>query len=104
MRNYPPTPTDKIKKKKKKIIFPTMAAADGSLGRSSEERRDTAVVEVEVVAAAARRGPLQIYKILELHSIIKYISFPMLACILFQRVGFNENKRRASLKVMEKTE
>lgn len=79
-----------------------MAAADGSLGRSSEERQDTEVVEVELVAAA-RRGPLQIRKIPELHSIIKYIYFPILTCLLFQRVGFNENKRRASLKVMEKT-
>lgn len=102
MRNYPPTPTDKIKKKKKKIIFPTMAAADGSLGRSSEEKQVTEVVEAEVVAAV-RRGPLQIRKILELHGIIKYIYFPILTCLLLHRVGFNENKRRASLKVMEKT-
>lgn len=50
-------------------VFPTMAAADGSLGRSSEDQQDTAEVE-------AVRGPLWTPKleILELHRIINYIS------------------------------
>lgn len=54
-----------------KNIFPTMAAADGSLGRSSEDQRDAA-------AAAVAEGPLRTLKleILGLHWIITYISLP----------------------------
>lgn len=52
-----------------KVVFPTMAAADVSLGRSSEDQQDTAAVEVG-------RGPLWTLKleILGLHRIINYIS------------------------------
>lgn len=54
-----------------KAMLPAMAAADESLGRSSEEEQDTA----EAIVA---RGPLWTLKqeILGLHGIITYISLP----------------------------
>ncbi len=51
-----------------KAIFPTIAAADGSLGRSSEDQQNTA-------AAVVGRGPRRL-EILGLHRIVTYISLP----------------------------
>lgn len=82
---------------KQKAIFPTIAAADGSLGRSSEDQQDSAAAEVSP-------GPLWTIKrrleILGLHRIITYISLP--TSFSSERVGFNEKKRHGFLKVMEK--
>lgn len=62
--------TPKLTQPKPQKILPTMAAADGSLGRSLEDQQDTAAA----LGAGGHSGPQ--LDILRLHWIITYISLP----------------------------
>lgn len=72
-----------------------MAAANGSLGRSSAEQQDTAAAAAEPLWTLELR-----LEILELQRIINYIS--PTTSIQSKRVGFNEKKRHSFLKLTEK--
>lgn len=82
-----------------KAIFPAMVAADGSLGRSSEDQQNTAA------AVVVWWGPLRTQenrdsRITQDHKL--YAVFDYADIHLTQGVGFNEKKRHGFLKVMEK--
>lgn len=69
-RNYPPARMAWTKKS----YLRTMAAADGSLGRSSEDQQNTAAAAAAMVAARPLWTLKHRLEILGLHWIITYIS------------------------------